>query len=181
MATPDWLHKLLVYFGLATPKPAPGERWIAARASLVVEGALTLALALASAALVLVVFDWRPLDVLEGTTLGVVLWGGVAFFTVVRSEVPRAASLPAAPADAEVEPAFRFHPAVLAVVPLILGLAWLADRWELGAVFVPGQLAGSAVAKLLGAWLVSRWQHAHGHRVLSRQPGTGEPELYVVA
>jgi hypothetical protein len=35
-------------------------------------------------------------------------------------------------------------------------LAWLADRWEMGALFVPGQLAGAAAAYLAGAALIAR-------------------------
>jgi hypothetical protein len=178
---PNWLHTTLVYFGLADARPYASVRWVAAQASLVVTGLAALTAAVGSAVVVVVVFHWTMLHVLAGTTVGVAVWGGIGFFTEVRHEIPRAASLPAAPADAQVEPAFRFHASVLLVLPLIFGLAWLADRWDLGAMFVPGQLAGMAAVNLLGAALVGRWQRAHRSRVLSRQSGTGEPELYAAA
>jgi hypothetical protein len=60
---------------------------------------------------------------------------------------------------------------------LFVGLAWVADRFDLGAVFVPGQMAGYAVAYLVGFVLVRRWQRAHATQVLIGW-GSGGPELY---
>jgi hypothetical protein len=178
---PNWLHKTMVYFGLADPRPEPGVRWIGAQRSLLGTGIAALTLAMVSGIVVVDVFHWKTLDVLAGAALGAVVWGSLGFFTVVRHEIPRAASLPAAPDDAEVEPAFRLHASVLLALPLTFGLAWLADRWNLGAMLVPGQLAGVAAVNLLGAALVARWQRTHGGRVLSRHSGAGEPELYAAS
>ena len=178
---PNWLHKTLVYFGLADPRPEPGVRWIGAQKSLLGTGLAALILAIGSGVVVVDVFHWQTLDVLAGAALGAIVWGGLGFFTVVRHEIPRAASLPAAPFDAEVEPAFQFRAGLLLALPLTFGLAWLADRWDLGAMLVPGQLAGVAAVNLLGAALVARWQRTHGSRVLARHSGADEPELYAAS
>jgi hypothetical protein len=144
--------------------------------SLRTSGLLFLLLAVGLGALVLAVFDWQLREVLYGTALGVLVWGAFAGFEV-RKEVPSSESLPLAPAGAKLERSFSLRRVVL-VLPLFVALAWFADRVDLGAVFVPGQLAGSAVAKLVGAFLVRRWERAHRTRVLLRWSDSGEPELY---
>jgi hypothetical protein len=67
---------------------------------------------------------------------------------------------------------------LLLLLPVLVGLAWLADRWELGAFFIPGQYAGYAVADLVGVVLVGRWENRHGGTVFLHWNGD-EPELYV--
>ena len=56
---------------------------------------------------------------------------------------------------------------MILVVPLCAGLAWLADRWDLGAVFVPGQFLGVAAANVVGVVLVGHWERRHGRRAVA--------------
>jgi hypothetical protein len=156
----------------------PSMRLVPAASKLRLAGLTTLGLAVICGGLVLVVFDWQPLDVLSGTALGVFLWGALSFLTEVQGEIPQAEALPPAPPDAAVEHASVLRRRLLLAAPFCVALAWLADRWDLGAVFVPGQFAGAAAANLLGAVFVTRWQDTHGGRVLTRRDAPGETELY---
>jgi hypothetical protein len=140
-------------------------------------GLLALLLAVGLGALMVVVFNWEGLDVLYGTALGVLMWGGGSWFVEVRQEVPSTETLPLSPAGAKIDRPLSL-PRVVLMLPVFVGLAWFADRFDLGAVFVPGQLAGLAVAKLVGAVLVRRWERAHGTQVFLRRGDSGEPELY---
>ena len=70
---------------------------------------------------------------------------------------------------------------VLLLVPFVVGFAWLADWWDLGGLFVPGQMAGTAAMQLAGAELVRRWERAHGQQVVLGRDGSGDPELHAVA
>ena len=63
----------------------------------------------------------------------------------------------------------------------VVGAAWLADWWDLGAVLVPGQFAGTAAACLVGVMLVRRWERAHGRQVVVGRDGSGDTELYAAA
>ena len=59
------------------------------------------------------------------------------------------------------------------------GLAWLADRWDMGALFVPGQFVGYACASTLGALVVARWERRAGRRVLYDSSFEDDrPDLY---
>lgn len=134
--------------------------------------------------MVLGVFAWDPSAVTAGTAAGVVIWGALEYFTAIRQRLPTGA-LETAPADAAWERStagglMRLAPRLLLVVPLCLGLAWLADRTDLGSVFIPGQFAGYAAASLLGAWQVRRWEHEHRSRVAFRLKD-GEEQLLAVA
>ena len=124
-------------------------------------------------------FDWALADVIGGAVIGIVLWGVLTYLTDVHNEVPEADDLPLAPIDAEIRRTRRLRPRVLGLIPLCIAMAWLANRWDLGGAFVPGQFAGYASANLLGAVLVGRWQREHGGEVLVRYDGVDEPELYL--
>ena len=77
---------------------------------------------------------------------------------------------------------FRFLEAAHYWAPgVILGLAWLADRWNLGAFFVPGQILGCATAQLLGAALVARWERTHSSRVMVSARPRESDDLYAVS
>jgi hypothetical protein len=149
---------------------------IAAEDSLRTHGLLELLLAVGLCAFVLVMFDWRAWDVVYGTATGIVLWGLFYGLLDVSDKIPSSESLPLAPADVTIDRAW--NPRRLLVFPLFFALAWLADRVDLGATFVPGQLAGAAVADLVGLVLVRRWQRDHETQVLLRWGESGEPELY---
>ena len=134
-----------------------------------------------SAAVVIVAFDWSWAEVLGGGALGVLVWGALSFLTEIRQELPRTDALVAAPSGAKVERRI-WPPAILLLLfPICVALAWLADRWDLGGVFVPGQFAGTAVANLVGAVLVARWERTHGAQVLQRRDESGDVELYAAA
>jgi hypothetical protein len=150
----------------------------------VADGTFVAALALIAAAVVLGVLAWDPGAVAAGTAAGVVIWGSLQYFTVIRPRLPTGA-LPAAPADAAWERStaggvMRLAPRLLLAVPFCLGIAWFAERLEVGSVFVPGQFAGYAAAPLLGAWQVRRWEREHRSRVAFRLEH-GEQELLAVA
>lgn len=180
------LRRGAVYFGLRDEddedRPSTGLDLLCR--SLVARGTWVAALALIAAAVVLGVFAWDPSAVAAGTGAGVVIWGALEYFTAIRPRLPTGA-LATAPADAAWERStagglMRLAPRLLLVVPLCLGLAWLADRTDLGSVFVPGQFAGYAAASLLGAWQVRRWEHEHRIRVAFRLED-GEEQLLAVA
>src|SRR5215475_11282311 len=106
-------------------------RLISAQSSLMRSGALLLAAAAFSAAAVLVLFDWKPVPMLTGAAIGVVLWGGISFLTEVRDAIPGSGALPPAPPDADIRAERGLNPWLLLLIPACLGLAWLADRWDL--------------------------------------------------
>jgi hypothetical protein len=132
---------------------------------------------------VIVVFRWGIGSVVIWTLVGAAIWGSVSFVLETRARVPTG-RLPDAPANVVVngrggEPFRRLSRALFAVASGI-GLAWLADRWDLGALFVPGQFVGYACAAALGALLVARWERKAGRRVLfDSSTNDQEPRLYV--
>jgi hypothetical protein len=130
-----------------------------------------------SAALALL--DWSVADLVIGATIGVVLWG-VVYFLAIRHLVPRG-TLAAAPPEAALDDERDAWPmlllTMLVVVPLCIGATWLADTWDLGAVFAPGQFFGSAAAYLVGVVLAARWERAHRKRAWFRD-NDGDAELY---
>ena len=93
----------------------------------------------------------------------------------------RAEALPAAPIGEPILRGLLPKARLLLVVPLVVGAAWLADWWDLGAVLVPGQFAGTAAACLVGVMLVRRWERAHGRQVVMGRDGSGDTELYAAA
>jgi len=136
-----------------------------------------LALSLLMSAVVVATFDWPVIDVLIGAVVGGAVFGAVTYFTEVRREVPQAAALPLAPEDRPVMRRARPKAWQLLLVPAVCALAWVADRWDVGPLLVPGQFVGIAAANLVGAALVGRWERAHGRQVLVGR-GSGDPELY---
>ena len=153
---------------------------VAARSSHTSFGLAMLAAALLGVAIVLGVFDWPVCEVVFGSLIGSVVFGAAAWWGRCATRCRgRQRCLPAGAAvTRRVRPKARL---VLLVVPLVVGFAWLADRWDLGAFFVPGQLAGTAAAYLAGAALVRRWERAHGRQVVVGRDGSGDPELYAAA
>jgi hypothetical protein len=134
-------------------------------------------LGIAMSAFVVVAFDWSLPQMIPGALIGAAVWGAMKFFTDVRERMPKGTRLPVAPPETSVE-RDRWRPLrVVLFVPMFAGLAWLADRWDLGPAFVPGQYLGYALADFTGAVLVSRWQSHHGGTVLLRW-NRDEPELY---
>lgn len=96
----------------------------------------------------------------------------------VRHEVPSEELLPA-PAGAEVMRRRPWTWKTLLLFPFCAAAAWLADWFDLGGAFIPGQFLGTALANLAGAVMVGRWQREHTGEVLIRYEGVDEPELYV--
>ena len=130
-------------------------------------------------ALMVAFFGWSVSQLFPGALLGAAVFGAVQFFTAVRQQVPDGTRLRSAPSGTTID---RDHGRPLRIVlllPVLVALAWLVDRWDLGAAFVPGQYVGYALADLAGAVLVSRWQHRHGGTVLVRW-NRDEPELYTI-
>jgi hypothetical protein len=162
VATADPIRRVerLEEAGRATLRAALGTLWMAA----------------AVTAIVIAVFDWQPADVLRGTLLGTLVWGIAWYLLQSRHSVPHG-SIMEAPADASATSfSLGAGSAVLAVV-LSLPLAWLADHWELGAVFVPGQFCGYAAAELAALVQIRRWENKHHRRVLI-DPGAEDSRPY---
>ncbi|HYI80334.1 MAG TPA: hypothetical protein VEW67_05705 [Thermoleophilaceae bacterium] len=128
---------------------------------------------------VVVAFDWNVRSMAVGTAIGTVVWGAVKFFPEVLPQVPRG-PLPAPPEGASLAVArnglaWRAGRSVMAIA-LCVALAWLADRWDVGAFFAPGQFAGYMCAYALGALLIARWERKRGQRVLFDPDEEGEDE-----
>jgi hypothetical protein len=142
-------------------------------------------LALLAAALVVLAFDWQLGSVMTGGAVGLVIWGAVELFMTVLPQVPRG-DLPHPPVNSQIATS-RFRVlsvagSVVFAVAICAVLAWLADLWALGAVFVPGQFAGYACANTLGAALILRWERANGRRVVvdAADDEDDGPVLYAV-
>jgi hypothetical protein len=150
------------------------------RKSLIATGFALSCAAVFGAAVVLVGFDWSPAKVLGGTVIGAAVFGVVAWITQVSPQVPGSRDVPELPPDAELERPYGFNARWLPVgLALIVGGAWVADRWDLGAMFIPGPLGGSAAANFIGAALVARWERVHGMRVVnSEQRDREDTELF---
>ena len=136
-------------------------------------------LAAVSTVFVVAIFEWSLGALLIGGTIGIALFGGLAFLYDVQPTVARLATA-GPPAEAVVEEAspgrLRSLRGLIIAGPVLLVLAWAADSWlsgESGAVFLPGQFAGYAAANLLGATIVYRWERQNGDRALIRQSGEG--------
>jgi hypothetical protein len=149
--------------------PIPGvERLEAAGPALVREALWSLLLASLLTAVVVVGFDWGLDDMVGGTLVGIAVFGAVKYGTETRHAVPHGSLLEAPPGIEPRPAAVTASGALILVMALALcvPLAWLADRWDLGAVFIPGQMAGYAAADLLSAALIGRWERTNGRRVL---------------
>ncbi len=141
-----------------------------------------LLLSLVVGALVIFVFGWDPVDVAIETAIGIAVWGGFKFSLEVRHEIPRG-PLPPPPAAAEMGADRNgFVSRMALAIVFCAGLAWLADRFDIGAVFAPGQFAGYTCAYAIGGLLVARWERSTGQRVLSEvSDETGENSFYAIA
>jgi len=128
------------------------------------------------AAVEILLFDWRPGEMVLGALVGTCGWGALYYFTDSGKLVPRG-TLQDAPQDMRVERpqvdlSSRFL--LIGVATLCIPLAWLFDRLDAGAVFVPGQLFGVAAASL-GAYVqIQRWESVNGRRVVY-DPEAAEP------
>jgi hypothetical protein len=136
-------------------------------------------LGLFSGAAAILLFDWSVRDLVVGAGIGALLWGSV-WFLGIRHLVPRGTLL-VAPADAIFHEERGDGPRLLAralwIVPLCAAGLWLADKWEWGLVFFPGQFFGVAAAYGLALILAVRWERVHGVRALFRD-NDGETEVF---
>jgi len=181
----DRMRRAAVYLGLcdedATEQPSTGLELLGP--SLLVTGTTALSLAIIMGAVVLVLFErgWGRLA--AGTGIGILIWGCVLYFSVVRGQLPGGA-LQTAPPGASWERSERGlverAPGLLLGLAVLTGLAWLVEQWDLSSMFVPGQLGGFAAAWLLGGWRVRRWEHQHRSRVAVRFD-EGKQQLFAVS
>lgn len=165
-----------------TGKPADVEVCALVATELRGDAVSRLVLAAVATAAALAVFDWTLTAVLTGSAVGAAVWGAQEYATETRHRVPRGelvhTALPVAAAHAR---RLRDLPGVLLAAALVAGAAWLADRWALGAVFIPGQLFGYACADLVGLMHVLRWEQTNGTAVVVTYDGDGDPNLYAAA
>lgn len=150
-----------------------------AHLSLAAGAATSFVLAALSGALAVLAFGWSLRETVIGTLIGSAIFSVLEFVTATRHEIPQATDLPRAPADALVERRRWPRPFVLLALPVLVGIAWLAEQAAIGAAIIPGQFGGYALANLAGATLVERWQRMNGGEVLVRR-NVDESELYVL-
>jgi hypothetical protein len=127
----------------------------------------------------ILVFDWDPVDMAPGAVLGTCLWGTVHYLRDDAKLVPRGAVLEA-PRDIVVErPEIDLSAglSLVGVAALCIPLAWLLDRFDVGAAFVPGLPFGYAAAALVAVVRIRRWERANGRRVLL-EPDSEDPRPY---
>jgi hypothetical protein len=149
-----------------------------AQRSLATGAATSFALAALTGALVVLAFDWPLRETVIRALIGAATFAVLEFVTATRHQIPRGNELPRAPADALIEHRRWPRPILLLALPVLVGIAWLADQAAFGAAMIPGQFAGYVLANLAGAVLVGRWQRRHGGEVLVRRD-LDELELYV--
>jgi hypothetical protein len=135
------------------------------------------------AGVVIGVFDWQVGSVLIWTLVGAAVWGSFQYLWEVKPRLPTG-RLPDAPECVVVRSQSDSRPLrrathVLTWVTALFGLAWLADWWNVGALFVPGQFVGYACASALGGLVVVRWERRAGRRVLyDVSTDASRPDLY---
>jgi hypothetical protein len=154
-----------------TLRPARDDLWRRAKINVV--------LALVGGALIVLVFDEPPSELLAPALLGVLIWGAMGYALEARRSVPHGELLPV-PAYAAIAPARPVHDrSTLVVVPLVVALAWFASEWELGGFFLPGMWLGYAISWAVAAAQVARWEGANARTVLAGEAGrqlyAGEP------
>ena len=126
---------------------------------------------------------WDAGDMVGGALVGTCVFGAISYFLAFAKLVPRG-SLIEAPRDVEVVShqvnlSSTFW--LIGVAALCLPVAWLFDRFEVGAFIVPGQLFGYAVASLAALVQISRWERTNGRRGLfepdsrTSAPTSGRP------
>jgi len=119
------------------------------------------------AATEVLLFDWSVRETIGGALLGICVWGAVYLWQ--QSDLMPRGVLQEAPAGIEVEPGgidFSSRGRLILVATGLLPLAWLADRFDLGGVFIPGQSWGQAAAALVGLVRIRRWERTNGRRVV---------------
>lgn len=176
----EFLRKAGRYFGLIGDVAGDDLELYATgrqlRSSAVRGGVLTVICTIA----LIVLFDRSPGGVVAGTAVGGLLFGAFDYAVAIRRQVPRF-GLAALPADAVLvrpqPPGWQRFAELTLLAPAAVGLAWLADSWDVGTVIVPGIWAGSTLACATGSALVSRWEIAHRAEVLARRHGS-EVDLY---
>jgi len=144
------------------------ERLAEAAPALRQTAALTGILGGVVAAAELLLFGWDVGETVVGAVVGTCVWGAVYYLTDTTELVPRGRLLDA-PRDVEVDRTsglFSSRFALIGVATLCIPLAWLADHFDAGAVFMPGVPFGNAVAALIALGAVNRWERAHRRRVL---------------
>lgn len=154
---------------MAVAEPIPRvERLAEAGASRRGAALAALAMGVLLGATEILVFDWRPGEMALGALVGTCAWGALYYFTDSGKLVPRG-TLQDAPHDMQVEPRHfdLSSPFLLiGVATLCIPLAWLFDRLDAGAVFVPGQPFGVAAASLAAYVQIQRWESENGRRVV---------------
>ena len=161
-------------------EPIPrAERLMKARADQGSSAVVLIVFGTVLAAAEILLFDWNPGKTVAGAALGTGVWGLATYLTSTADLVPRG-ELQEAPPGVEIEPggvdlSSRFG--LLALVAFCIPLAWVADRVHAGAVFLPGQAYGWAAASLIGLIRISRWERAHGRRVVY-DPDADRPRPY---
>ena len=150
---------------------APALRQSAA-ASAIVGGVVTAA--------ELLLFGWDVGHTVVGAGFGTCVWGTVYYLRDTAKFVPRGRVMDAPP-GVEVDRrtrdlSSRFE--LIGLATLCIPVAWLADRFSVGAVFMPGVLFGNAAASLIALGAVNRWERAHRRRIL-HEPGAEEVRPYI--
>jgi hypothetical protein len=164
------------YFGFGDPPAERDERARPVKAVLLGAVGGLLVATIVTAAAVVLLFGWDASELATGVPIGIAIWGAASYGFDIAPWMP-SRELPAPPPGTHVDE----HPGAglwrrwLALSPLLVAFAWLGDRWELGAVFVPGPFAGMATAHLVGLLLVLRWERAHRSRLVAtaRFPDAG--------
>lgn len=166
------LKRVAVYFGFRAEEDA--ERMSTAltllRGSLLSTVTPLTVLSGLMATAMIGIFARDPTEVMIGTAVGAALFGPIVYFVWVRPRIPRG-PLQTVPPDAHWERTrrpMRLVCGLVLAVPFCIGVAWLAERLDVGSAIVSGQFAGYAVAPLVGAWQVARWERRHGVRVACR-------------
>lgn len=136
----------------------------------------------AATAVAIVLFGWEPREMILGAVVGTVIWAATMYGMEVRRLVPSGPLRPL-PDDvdpnAEGEPSrWRGLPMLAFVIAAALLLAWLADSLDVGAALLPGQLAGYALAELIGVFLIRRWERSQSQRWYVDFDQGDDPVLY---
>jgi hypothetical protein len=120
------------------------------------------------AAAELLLFGWDVGQTVVGALVGTGAWGALGYLRDKAKLVPRG-RLMDAPRDVEVERnlmdlSSRFG--LIGLATLCVPVAWLVDRFGVGAAFMPGVPFGDAIASLIALGGINRWERAHRRRVL---------------
>jgi hypothetical protein len=154
---------------VASSDPVPRVEALAEAAPTLGQAAVVAPLiGLGLAAVEVAVFDWRPRDMIAGAVAGAAVLGALDYLRDTAHLVPHG-TLQEAPLGMTVESRqVKFSSALwlLVLAPICVLIAWIADNSNVGALIVPGQQFGYAIAALVALIQVRRWERAHGRRVL---------------